>query len=137
MAILSYSSVAGKAPMIIDDVMALPEVTQLPALEFTLRLVLEELVVNVANYAYGDGGDGPLEISVDAREDAIVVTLTDEGDPFNPLQQEAPDTSLDAEERPIGGLGIFLVRQMVDNVSYRYEAGRNILTLFKFRKSET
>lgn len=131
MATLSYSSVAGKAPMIIDDVMALPEVTQLPALEFTLRLVLEELVVNVVNYAYGEGGDGPLEITVDNSEEAIVITLTDQGMPFNPLQQEAPDTSLDAEERPVGGLGIFLVRQMMDNVGYRYEAGRNVLTVVK------
>lgn len=131
MATLSYSSVAGKAPMIIDDVMALPEVTQLPALEFTLRLVLEELVVNVVNYAYGEGGDGPLEITVDNSEEAIVITLTDQGVPFNPLQQEAPDTSLDAEERPVGGLGIFLVRQMMDNVGYRYEAGRNVLTVVK------
>lgn len=128
---LSYNSIAGKAPEIIEDVMALPVVAEQAALEFTLRLVLEELVVNVVNYAYGEGGDGPLDITVENRDDAIVITLTDQGVPFNPLEQEAPDTDLPPEERPIGGLGIFLVREMMDNVSYRYEAGRNILTVGK------
>lgn len=128
---LSYNSIAGKAPEIIEDVMALPVVAEQAALEFTLRLVLEELVVNVVNYAYGEGGDGPLDITVENRDDAIVITLTDQGVPFNPLEQEAPDTDLPPEERPIGGLGIFLVREMMDNVTYRYEAGRNILTVGK------
>lgn len=128
---LSYTSIAGKAPEIIEDVMALPAIADQPALKFTLRLVLEELVVNVVNYAYGEGGDGPLDITVENRDDAIVVTLTDKGVPFNPLEQEAPETDLPPEDRPIGGLGIFLVREMMDNVSYRYEAGRNILTVGK------
>lgn len=128
---LSYNSIAGKAPEIIEDVMALPVVAEQAALEFTLRLVLEELVVNVVNYAYGEGGDGPLDITVENRDDAIVITLTDQGVPFNPLEQEAPDTDLPPEERPIGGLGIFLVREMMDNVSYRYEDGHNILTVGK------
>lgn len=128
---LSYNSIAGKAPEIIEDVMALPVVAEQAALEFTLRLVLEELVVNVVNYAYGEGGDGPLDITVENRDDAIVITLTDQGVPFNPLEQEAPDTDLPPEDRPIGGLGIFLVREMMDNVTYRYEAGRNILTVGK------
>lgn len=128
---LSYNSIAGKAPEIIEDVMALPVVAEQAALEFTLRLVLEELVVNVVNYAYGEGGDGPLDITVENRDDAIVITLTDQGVPFNPLEQEAPDTDLPPEERPIGGLGIFLVREMMDNVTYRYEAGHNILTVGK------
>lgn len=128
---LSYNSIAGKAPEIIEDVMALPVVAEQAALEFTLRLVLEELVVNVVNYAYGEGGDGPLDITVENRDDAIVITLTDQGVPFNPLEQEAPDTDLPPEDRPIGGLGIFLVREMMDNVSYRYEDGHNILTVGK------
>lgn len=128
---LSYNSIAGKAPEIIEDVMALPVVAEQAALEFTLRLVLEELVVNVVNYAYGEGGDGPLDITVENRDNAIVITLTDQGVPFNPLEQEAPDTDLPPEDRPIGGLGIFLVREMMDNVSYRYEDGRNILTVGK------
>lgn len=128
---LSYNSIAGKAPEIIEDVMALPVVAEQAALEFTLRLVLEELVVNVVNYAYGEGGDGPLDITVENRDDAIAITLTDQGVPFNPLEQEAPDTDLPPEERPIGGLGIFLVREMMDNVSYRYEDGHNILTVGK------
>lgn len=131
MNILSYNSIAGKAPEIIEDVMALPVVAEQAALEFTLRLVLEELVVNVVNYAYGEGGDGPLDITVENRDDAIVITLTDQGVPFNPLEQEAPDTDLPPEDRPIGGLGIFIVREMMDNVTYRYEAGRNILTVGK------
>lgn len=128
---LSYNSIAGKAPEIIEDVMALPVVAEQAALEFTLRLVLEELVVNVVNYAYGEGGDGPLDITVENRDDAIVITLTDRGVPFNPLEQEAPDTDLPPEERPIGGLGIFLCKQLMDSVEYAYRDGCNVLTLRK------
>lgn len=129
---LSYNSIAGRAPEIIEEVMAMPDIAEQTEREFTLRLVLEELVVNVVNYAYGEDGDGPLDITVDNRDDAIAITLAGRGAPFNPLEQEAPNTDLPPDERPIGGLGIFLVRQMMDSVSYRYEDGRNILTVTSY-----
>lgn len=136
MTTFTYNSIAGKAPDIIEEVMALPIVCELPSLEFTLRLALEELVVNVVNYAYGEGGDGPLEVSVERREDSIVMTFADEGVAFNPLERETPDITLPLDERPIGGLGIFLVRELMDDVAYHREGQRNILTIKKLVPSE-
>ncbi len=93
-------------------------------------LAIEEAYVNVANYAYGDE-TGKAEITVSNEGDEVTVVLKDSGVPYNPLEREDPDTSLSAEERQIGGLGIFLVKKNTDDVSYVYENGCNILTMKK------
>lgn len=128
---IHFSPVKGLAEEIIQAVMDTPEVQSVPSLEFTLQLVVEEIVVNIVSYAYPVGKDGEVTIDVNKTPTAIEISFSDRGVPFNPLEKEDPDTTLSAEERPIGGLGIFLVKQMMDSVSYRYEDGRNILTTTK------
>lgn len=101
------------------------------SLTMNINLALEEAVVNVMNYAYPQGTSGNIEISVAYSDGALVFTISDEGKPFDPTKVSDPDTSLSAEDRPIGGLGIHLVRQLMDEVSYSYENNHNILTLKK------
>jgi anti-sigma regulatory factor (Ser/Thr protein kinase) len=83
-------------------------------------------------YAY-DGGIGWLEAgtSLDGNSTLLTIELRDAGVPFNPLEREDPDITLAAEEREVGGLGIFLCKQLMDSISYRYEDGNNILTMTK------
>ena len=100
------------------------------ALTMNLNLALEEAVVNVMSYAYPDSqGDVKVDIIIDDQK--VVSTLTDSGIPFDPTQKGDVDTTLPAEERPIGGLGIHLVKQIMDKVSYQYVGNQNILTLEK------
>jgi len=95
-----------------------------------INIAVEEVFVNIANYAYLSG-DGYVIISVDITADIITIEFIDSGKPYNPLLKDDPDITLSAEEREIGGLGVFLVKNIMDNVSYRYEGGRNILTISK------
>ena len=102
-----------------------------PALAMSMNLALEEAVTNVVLYAYPEGTDG--EVNIDARFDKGILTfvLKDSGVPFDPTAKEDADITLGIEERPIGGLGIFLVKQLMDTVSYNYSDGCNILTMTK------
>ena len=98
-------------------------------LKMPINLALEEAVSNVMLYAYPNNhGQVFLEFN---RTDRLVFTLTDNGIPFDPTKQKEADTTLSAEERPIGGLGIFLVRQIMDDMQYERVDGKNILTLYK------
>ena len=97
-------------------------------------LCMEELFVNVANYAY-EGTTGTCTIYLETQhtdeEGKVTITLEDYGRPFNPLEKEDPDITLSADERQIGGLGIFMVKKSMDTVSYNYENEKNRLTLEK------
>lgn len=106
--------------------------------QMQIEMALEEMFVNVASYAYKRDPNAvyPSElvsIRVEDSEDprCVAVTLTDSGMPFDPLKQKEPDITLSAQERQIGGLGIFLVRKSMDQVDYEYKDGQNVLT---FRK---
>ena len=95
-------------------------------------VAIEEVFVNVAHYAYGDGdGDMNLGISFDEINRAITFRMTDKGIPFDPLKKPDPDITLSADEREIGGLGIFITKKTMDSVTYAYENGENILTMTK------
>ena len=100
-----------------------------PDLIFKVNLVLDELWVNVVHYS---GATGDVEVSLDADADEVRLEIADDGRPFDPLS-EAVEPNLDAplEERPIGGLGIFLVREMMDELHYRREDGKNRLAMVK------
>ena len=102
-----------------------------PPLVFHVTLALEELAVNVINYGSPDGNH-KIEIRMASEEDALTIDIIDDGLPFNPLT-EGPSVDVNApiEERRIGGLGIHLVRSMMDDLSYRRENGKNHLTLAK------
>ena len=98
----------------------------------SISICLEELFVNVASYAYpGTSGDVTLSLDIDAEERVTFIKLSDSGIPFNPLAKEDPDVSLDAEKRKIGGLGIFMVKKMMDSVEYERIGGENIVSIKK------
>ena len=93
-----------------------------------LELALEEALVNVCSYAYPDGR-GEVVVRVQAGKDRVIVELEDGGAPFDPLSLAEPDVQAPLEERAPGGLGILLVRRMMDEVRYRRDGDRNVLTL--------
>ncbi len=95
------------------------------------ELVVEEIFVNIANYAY-QPEIGEATFCIEFEENALLMTFIDSGKPYNPLEQKAPDTTLALEERDIGGLGSFLVKKNVDEISYEYSDGKNILRMKKF-----
>ena len=99
-----------------------------------LNLALEEAVVNVMSYAYPEGTKGYVDIKAESDETYMKFIITDRGTPFDPTTREEVDTTLPIEERRIGGLGIFLVRKMMDAIEYEYKDGQNILTLKKKNK---
>jgi sigma-B regulation protein RsbU (phosphoserine phosphatase) len=96
-----------------------------------MNLAIEEAVVNVINYAYPEGITGNVEVTITVDQKDFIVVVSDSGIPFDPTQKEDADITLPAEKRPIGGLGIFLVRQLMDVVSYERRDDQNILTLRK------
>jgi len=99
-----------------------------------IRLACEEALVNVVSYAY-PGKEGTVEIScAPAPAGGIVIEISDRGVPFDPLSLPEPDTTLPMEQRKIGGLGIYMVRKIMDDVGYRRADGRNVFTLTKFLK---
>lgn len=98
-----------------------------------MELVIEEIFVNVSSYAYAPAS-GDVTICLDFTENpsSVEITFIDGGKPYNPLERDDPDTTLDIDERDIGGLGIFLVKKNVDEISYEYAEGKNILRMKKF-----
>jgi len=102
--------------------------------QMQIDVAVEELFVNVANYAYAPNtGDVLIQISFDETEDSTtaVISLIDGGVPYNPLLKADPDISLSAEDRPIGGLGIYMVKKSMDSVEYSHEGESNKLTIRK------
>ena len=97
----------------------------------SLTVAIEEMFVNVANYAYTNGGTATLAIEHDREKNEILFRLTDSGIPFNPLAKPDPDITLPVEKRKIGGLGIFMMKKAMDEVFYANENGKNILTMIK------
>ena len=113
----------------IDD---LAEEWELPqALAMNINLVIEEAVSNIIFYAFNDKDKHEIRITISLENSRLTIKITDDGIPFNPLKQQQPDITLSAEERPIGGLGIFLISQIMDNMHYSRQKNQNILTLNK------
>ena len=102
-----------------------------PLASMEMNLALEEAVVNVMTYAYPEGTKGYVDISAQSDSSGLEFVIIDSGKPFDPTTREEVDTTLPAEKRSIGGLGIFLVRKMMDSIKYEYKDGHNILTLKK------
>lgn len=102
-----------------------------PDVRFNLNLVLEEAVANIINYAYPKDEHESIYLSARMHEDSIVLVLTDTGKEFDPTMAPEVDVTLSAEERQIGGLGIFLIRQIMNEVRYERIDGKNVLTLEK------
>ena len=100
--------------------------------QMAICVAIEEVFVNVAHYAYGEGeGDVSLRIAFDEETRNITFQMSDKGVAFDPLKKPDPDITLSAEEREVGGLGIFITKKTMDVVTYAYENGENILTMIK------
>ena len=98
---------------------------------FAANLALEELFTNIVKYGYDDQGAHEVEIQLEIKDGVLHLAISDDGHPFNPFDQPEPDTSLPAEERDIGGLGIHFVRNMLDTCAYERAGDRNVVTLTK------
>ena len=98
-----------------------------------VEIAVEEIYVNIVHYAYPSGdGEAAIRCETDREVPKITIQFLDAGTPFDPLAKEDADISLSAEERSIGGLGILMVKKLMDEVTYCYEEGKNILTIVKY-----
>lgn len=101
-------------------------------LQTQVDLAVEEIYVNIAHYAYHpEDGVATIRCEVGGEPLQITIEFLDSGKPYNPLEKEDPDLTLDVEERDMGGLGIYMVKNLVDEISYEYRDGKNILTIQK------
>jgi anti-sigma regulatory factor (Ser/Thr protein kinase) len=96
-----------------------------------LQVAVDEIVTNAITHSYAPGARGEIAVRLRRRLDSVVLEIEDDGVPFDPLQAPPPDLGLPAAERPIGGLGIHFVRNLMDEVSYARQDGRNLLKLVK------
>lgn len=104
-------------------------------IQMQIDIAVEEIFVNIASYAYSPGeGPATVRVNVDDEHKFVDITFIDNGVPYDPLAKEDPDITLSAEQRQIGGLGIFMVKQSMDDVIYEYRDGHNILTIKKALK---
>jgi len=101
-----------------------------------INLALDELLTNTISYGYDDTGKHAIEIDLVQDDDRLTLTLRDDARPFDPTQAAEPDIEAGIDERPIGGLGIHLVRAMMDKIEYRRADGHNRLTLTKLLKAQ-
>ncbi len=103
-----------------------------PKVQAQIDIAIDELFGNIASYAYNPEV-GPATVRVELKENplSVVITFIDHGVPYDPLKKEDPDIKLSAEEREIGGLGIYMVKKTMDGISYEYKNGQNILTITK------
>ena len=100
--------------------------------QMQIDIAVEEIFVNIASYAYEtDTGQAVIKVDISGQPPIISMTFIDEGIPYNPLAKEDPDVTLAAEQRQIGGLGIFMVKKSMDDMYYEYKDGKNMLTLIK------
>ena len=127
-----FNPITDRSSEIVAFLMSSPDMPEDDDLRFRIELSVEEAVENVVQYAY-EGGIGWLEAGTSLDDQSLVLTieLRDAGVPFNPLEKPDPDITLAATERPVGGLGIYLCKKMMDSISYRYEDGNNVLVMKK------
>jgi anti-sigma regulatory factor (Ser/Thr protein kinase) len=145
---LHFNPIKGKALEILRAILQTPEVSSCKLKDgMLLRLACEEIVMNITSYAYPAGITCPttekpemahseacpttdyLYVEIDKKDGRIVICFKDGGIPFNPLEHKKPDTSLSWKQRPIGGLGIYLVLKKMDAVRYAYTENQNVLTI--------
>ncbi|OFY38401.1 MAG: hypothetical protein A2X18_02720 [Bacteroidetes bacterium GWF2_40_14] len=100
-------------------------------LVFSLNLVMEEALTNTISYGFDNNGSHTIEININKTGPLLTIIITDDGREYDPTQKKDPDISLPAEERPIGGLGIFLIKKIMDSVRYKRTDNRNNLILTK------
>lgn len=115
---------------LLDALEAFADETEVPArARFNLNLAVDEFVSNAIKYGYPDGRAGEIDIHLARRDDRLDVTVSDDGDAFDPLNAPEPDLAASIEDRQIGGLGLHLVRTLADAFDYRREGERNVVSL--------
>ncbi len=130
---LTIEALAENLPQVVEFVDDKLEQADCPMkIQMQIDVALEEIFINIASYAYSPD-KGTATVRVEVSEEPVVVTITfvDHGIPYDPLAKEDPDVTLSAEEREIGGLGIFMTKKLMDDVVYEYKDGSNILRLIK------
>jgi anti-sigma regulatory factor (Ser/Thr protein kinase) len=98
---------------------------------FDLNLALEEVLTNVISYGYQDNNEHQIIIRICLENGELTAVVEDDGQPFNPLEVPEPDLEKPLEERPVGGLGIYLTRKLMDELEYKQQGGKNILVMKK------
>jgi len=102
-----------------------------------INTALEEIFVNVAHYAYENHDDNAVvEVYLDNDQKKVVFIFRDSGTPFNPLEKEDPNITMNSQDREIGGLGIYMVKNIMDETTYEYINHHNVLTLVKYRNNK-
>jgi anti-sigma regulatory factor (Ser/Thr protein kinase) len=128
---IEYSAELNNFPKFVDEARRAAVAAGLSKAEITrIELCVEEVVVNIINYAYQESG-GALRMSCSSDKSNFIITIEDDGVPFDMLQKEDPDINASAEERQIGGLGVFLVKELMDEVVYSRKNNKNVLVLKK------
>ena len=128
---LHFQPIQGKSLDIINAIIQADEVAPVADAWENLSVVVEELVLNIVDYSHSDY----LDVEVMRDEKSMTLRFRDGGVRFNPLEREFPDFSIPMEDRQIGGLGIFMVIQYMDDVAYEHTGGENILTVKKELKN--
>jgi serine/threonine-protein kinase RsbW len=119
-------------PVLAEKIEALAESWELSMpLAMNINLALEEAISNVIFYAFDDEKEHDIKIVLSLENKTLTIEIIDDGKPFDPTARQQPDVSLPAEDRPIGGLGIFLIKKMMNNVTYTRHNNLNTLTLLK------
>jgi anti-sigma regulatory factor (Ser/Thr protein kinase) len=128
---LDLEAVVDNLPQVLEFVDTCLESADCPLpAQIQIDIAVEEIFVNIAKYAY-DSGDGNVVVGAEVKNGKATISFSDSGIPYDPLAKEDPDVTLSAEERKIGGLGVFLVKNTMDDITYEYKDGQNILTLRK------
>lgn len=100
--------------------------------QMQIAVVIDEIFSNIAHYAYAPSiGDATVSVAINKETEVLMLSFADRGVAYNPLVKEDPDVTLSAEERQIGGMGIFMVKKLMDDITYEYVEGRNVLTMWK------
>ena len=129
---LSLANDIREIPLAVSKIDAMCEQNGVPpAIAFDITLAVNELLTNTISYGYDDDREHRIELMFGFNGDEVTVQITDDGKPFDPLQVPDPDKEAPLESRAKGGLGVFLVRNVMDHVEYRRGDGCNIITLTK------
>ncbi len=128
----------------IDETVAVTDLVERTALEagfpqkdvYDILIALDEILANIVYYAYPTGESGMIEVDIDFDGDNLEIRFIDEGIAFNPLAKADPDLSVPVDQREIGGLGIFIVKKLMNEVKYTRESSRNILMISKVKNGE-
>lgn len=100
--------------------------------QMQIAIAIDEIFSNIAHYAYAPSvGDAAVSVDINTENETVILSFTDSGIKYDPLEKEDPDVTLSLEERQIGGMGIFMVKKLMDNVTYEYVDGHNVLTAYK------